>query len=218
MIFVYTLHGYLLRSGDCTNHRFYRKQVLRLMALNYLKKLFSINTEPGNGLLLPSEQFRTLILHECARCDRNAHSFSLIHIDLRYNGREKDQSRDRTIEQLSKSLVKRLRTTDEIGWLDQNSIGVFLPETEKSGAQSLADDVCQGFSYQIYTYPWLGGLPSDFHGLNTRRGRKDRQNIKPGYTDKEVVAGQESQAGFYPESMTAEKTVVDGSEIGAGPL
>ena len=32
----------------------------------------------GSRGVLSIEQFRALVLHECARCDRNSHQFSLI--------------------------------------------------------------------------------------------------------------------------------------------
>jgi lipopolysaccharide/colanic/teichoic acid biosynthesis glycosyltransferase len=147
------------------------------MALNFLQRIFGNGNRSGSGndLLLPVDQFRTLILHECARCDRNAHTFSLIHIDMRSNGSDRGQDRGQAARRLSKSLVQRMRTTDEIGWMDGYSVGVFLPETGVDGAQSLARDACQGFSYQVYTYPWLGSVGDDLDGGSFRRGGKDRK-------------------------------------------
>jgi lipopolysaccharide/colanic/teichoic acid biosynthesis glycosyltransferase len=141
------------------------------MALNLLKRIIGKENGAGSDLLLPADQFRTLILHECARCDRNAHEFSLIHVDLKdgdHNGKHK-------VEHLAKSLVHRMRTTDEIGWMDENSIGVFLPETGQEGAQRLASNACENFSYQIYTYPWL---PTDLPkgGPGQRRDREDQSS------------------------------------------
>jgi len=140
------------------------------MAFESLKKMFGNGNGSGSELLLPADQFRTLILHECARCNRNAHAFSLIHIDLRGNGRERSRDRSETVRRLSRSLVRRMRTTDEIGWLDGHSVGVFLPETAADGAGRLAADACQGFSYQIYTYPWLSSFGDD--GRNSRGTRR----------------------------------------------
>jgi len=128
---------------------------VKTMALGFLKSVLGSRNGSGRDLLLPTDQFQTLILHECARCDRNAHVFSLIHIDLRNGAQDRNQHRGQAARSLTRTLLRRMRTTDEIGWLDENTIGVFLPETETDGARSLARDACQGFSYQIYTYPWL---------------------------------------------------------------
>ena len=93
------------------------------MAFYFLKNIFGNGNGNGSGnnYLLPADQFRTLILHECARCDRNSHAFSLIHIDLRSSGNGTDRDRAHAVRQLSRSLVERMRTTDEIGWLDGHS-------------------------------------------------------------------------------------------------
>ncbi|MDF1525852.1 MAG: sugar transferase [bacterium] len=153
------------------------------MALGILKKVFGNGNGQGGELLLPADQFRTLILHECARCDRNAHAFSLIHIDLRGSNGDNVKSRGPAVRQLSRTLVQRMRTTDEIGWLDGHSIGVFLPETGMDGARSLARDACQGFAHQIYIYPWLSNFGDDIDGGNSRRrdnGREDRRCSEEG--------------------------------------
>lgn len=148
------------------------------MAFNLLKSMFGNGNGSGGELLLPADHFKTLILHECARCHRNAHAFSLIHIDLRGSNGDNVKGRGAAVRQLSRTLVQRMRTTDEIGWLDGHSIGVFLPETGKEGAISLARDACQSFAYQIYTYPWLSDFVDDIDGGNSRRrdnGREDRR-------------------------------------------
>lgn len=140
------------------------------MAFKFLKNMFKNGNGPGSDLLLPADQFRTLILHECARCDRNAHAFSLIHIDLRGEGNGNGKVQNGVMRELARKLVRRMRTTDEVGWMDVHSIGVFLPETGNEGARSFATSVCNGYSYQIYTYPWLGSYTSDRDG----RGPEDR--------------------------------------------
>ncbi|MCJ7500731.1 sugar transferase [bacterium] len=138
------------------------------MAYYFLKKIFGTGSGSGGDLLLPADHFRTLILHECARCDRNAHAFSLIHIDLRANNDNSGKGRGLAARQLSRTLVQRMRTTDEIGWLDDHSVGVFLPETGIDGARNFARDVCQDFSYQIYTYPWLSNFGEVIDSGNSR--------------------------------------------------
>ena len=105
------------------------------------------NGQNGRRALLSEENFRTLVLHECARCDRNAHQFSLIQIDLR------SDSDGKALTGLVRKVLKRIRTTDEAGWLSSTSLGIFLPETNREGAGTFAQNVCHDLPYQIYTYP-----------------------------------------------------------------
>jgi lipopolysaccharide/colanic/teichoic acid biosynthesis glycosyltransferase len=146
------------------------------MAFNFIKRKFGNGS--GGELLLPADHFRTLILHECARCDRNAQAFSLIHIDLLDNNGDSDKDRGDAVRQLSRSMVQRMRTTDEFGWLDEHSVGIFLPETGREGALSFAQDACQGFTYQIYTYPRLSSFGDDLDGRNSGRSEKDRKETE----------------------------------------
>jgi lipopolysaccharide/colanic/teichoic acid biosynthesis glycosyltransferase len=169
---------------------------LQFMAFYFLKRVFGSGDSSGHGLLLPSDQFRTLILHECARCDRNAHAFSLIQIDLRGNGGHIGRDARQAVRILSRALAQRMRSTDEVGWLDGHSIGVFLPETERDGAQSFAQDTCQGFSYQIYTYPWISGFNTDAGSGESRREDKGQKDQRPGTID---GAGTENQSNHHPE-------------------
>jgi len=99
--------------------------------------------------VLPREEFRAIIRHECARCDRNSHEFSLILLDLdRFNGNGKRHS-----NQFIRNTIRRMRTTDEIGWFDHNRIGIFLPETSNEGAKSFIKEITKENSFKIYTYP-----------------------------------------------------------------
>jgi len=99
-----------------------------------------------------------------------------------------------------------MRTIDEIGWLDGHSVGVFLPETSIDGARSLALDACQGYSYQIYTYPWLNSFGDDLDGGSFRRGIKDRKDPEPRSVD-----GVEREEQLTPDS----EHLNEGDTIGA---
>ena len=46
---------------------------------------------------------------------------------------------------LARLLRRRLRTTDEAGWLDLDRIGVVLPATPPRGAWKVADDASPPF-------------------------------------------------------------------------
>jgi len=120
--------------------------------------------------VLTEDQFRALVLYECARCDRNHHQFSLIQIEFQGNTEKK-----RT-DELSKRILKRIRTTDEAGWLSAKSLGVFLPETGREGASKFARAVCGDFPYQIYTYPDFRTVESAEKDTNMRQDNDNNKN------------------------------------------
>ena len=62
----------------------------------------------------------------------------------------------------------RIRSTDEAGWLDEQRLGVILPDTPIEGARKVAADLSQRMATgeepaacKIYTYPsqWLSVSP-----------------------------------------------------------
>jgi len=120
-----------------------------------------------SGGILSEDAFKAILLHECARCDRNGHHFSLIQMDLEAMGHWSSDRR------LIKNIVKRMRLTDEIGWLNSRSIGVFLPETEMQGALMFAGEACGSAGYQVYTYP-----ANNLSSGNGAANRKDNKNIE----------------------------------------
>jgi lipopolysaccharide/colanic/teichoic acid biosynthesis glycosyltransferase len=59
-----------------------------------------------------------------------------------------------------KILGSRLRSTDEVGWFDDQQVGVVLPATPAAGAWKVADDVCLKFPENtpppicsVYSFP-----------------------------------------------------------------
>jgi lipopolysaccharide/colanic/teichoic acid biosynthesis glycosyltransferase len=70
------------------------------------------------------------------------------------------QSAEETLTTLAGLLKRRLRSTDEIGWVDDRRIGALLPSTPAFGASKVAEDVVSIFPqslappvWQIYCYP-----------------------------------------------------------------
>jgi len=110
--------------------------------------------------LLPCEEFKAIIHHECARCDRNGHEFSLVLIDLdQFNGNGKRYS-----NQSIRSIIRRMRMTDEMGWFDEKRLGIFLPETSNEGARTFMGEICEDNNCVIYTYP--SSLPYEIERNN----------------------------------------------------
>jgi GGDEF domain-containing protein len=109
-----------------------------------------------------AEEFSKILRRERERADRNGHRFSLIFFEIDH----KDRTSKGLIE-LAEALSRRIRLTDEVGWLDGH-LGVFLPETPPQGAGKVADDICrmvQSVSplprYHLYCYPIEGGSSPD---------------------------------------------------------
>jgi GGDEF domain-containing protein len=87
------------------------------------------------GIPAPMD-FRLRVQRERTRADRHSLGFSIVSFDVARNG--DDLSRTSA---LVKVLKKRCRVTDEIGWLNEEKVGVILPDTNAEGAQVFADDV-----------------------------------------------------------------------------
>jgi len=106
------------------------------------------------GKIHYEQEFRSIIERERARADRTDHQFSLIVLDLR----SPDENHQTTNHILQK-IFRRVRRIDEIGWYDQNRIGIILPYTSAQGAQKFAESLSNSFSLpmeqcllNVYTY------------------------------------------------------------------
>ncbi len=85
--------------------------------------------------LLTVENMQKTILREKARSDRRDHDFSVIVIDIEKLNNGKD------FEYLVNFLGSRLRLIDEIGWYDENQVGIILPYTSSENAVQVAEDL-----------------------------------------------------------------------------
>lgn len=119
----------------------------------------------GNGGartdLLPADMFGRIVERERARADRIGGGFSLV----AFGGKKADLYRGES-RAVGEHLVERIRTTDEIGWLDDGRLGVMLPDTPTAGAWKFVEDVRVALSDAIrippctvYSYPesWTNG-------------------------------------------------------------
>ncbi len=104
--------------------------------------------------LLSVCQFQQVLTRERARSDRSGDRFCMLSFAPRDNAAERD-----LLDKLPAILQRRLRATDEVGWLDAVRIGVVLPGTPPRGAWKLAEDVCHALAplpeplCQVYSYP-----------------------------------------------------------------
>ena len=95
--------------------------------------------------------FSALIAHERSRADRSGKAFSLA--VLTFDAKAASSFR---IKAACKRLSSALRTTDEIGWLQDGRVGVLLPDTTMEGARKYLSRVSSGGndpSSQVFTYP-----------------------------------------------------------------
>ena len=97
------------------------------------------------------EEFHSILVREKARADRNGHGFSLVAIEA--SNLEDSPS-------LTESFQQLIRTTDEIGWFDQNTLGVFLYNTSALGAWQFVNnskkktgDIFSKTNCLVYSYP-----------------------------------------------------------------
>lgn len=113
------------------------------------------------------DRFAALMQRERARAERLHEEFSLISF-----APQKHQREEECLAQLIKLLRRRLRITDEIGWLGPKLLGVLLPSTPATGAWKVVSDILVAFTPElrlpqcrVYGYPshWSadGEVPYD---------------------------------------------------------
>jgi lipopolysaccharide/colanic/teichoic acid biosynthesis glycosyltransferase len=103
----------------------------------------------------PQWEFRKILKRECARADRVGSHLALIRFSA---GRSKDG--DRLHAGLIDLLHKRIRLTDDLGWLEDQRVGLLLFHTNArnayrflSGLKRNGCDILSNYSCDIYTYP-----------------------------------------------------------------
>jgi lipopolysaccharide/colanic/teichoic acid biosynthesis glycosyltransferase len=111
--------------------------------------------EPSLDGLHSAEELRRILERERARADRTGDVFSLIAFSA--DDRNGDPA---TLAEVAAILKRRLRSTDELGWLDTRRLGAVLPSTSAAGAGKVAEEICSACSpnrarpsYQVYCYP-----------------------------------------------------------------
>jgi len=94
--------------------------------------------------LLSSSEFRRELNKERARVDRFGGELSLVVLSARDAA-----ERTRTLEETSSVLMTRVRATDEVGWIDSDSIGAILPGTDAAGAWRFSEIVCERLDKEV---------------------------------------------------------------------
>jgi lipopolysaccharide/colanic/teichoic acid biosynthesis glycosyltransferase len=123
--------------------------------------------DPTEGVL-SAEAFELFLERERSLADRGTRLFSLLILRRKRGDRE-------DLERLSRQLRVRLRSTDLVGRLDADRLGVLLTDTEPAGARVVAGWVEQAVGHleirlepSIYVYPSISDA--------TDRANKDQDD------------------------------------------
>jgi lipopolysaccharide/colanic/teichoic acid biosynthesis glycosyltransferase len=182
------------------------RDILQKRPLRRLDSLTrSQKTWAHNGLD-SGEELRAIIERERARADRNGSTFSLVVFDIGDTDTEQNVMR-----RLTALISHRVRSTDEVGWIDTRRIGVNLPDTSAGGARKLAHDISQEvairkslLTFKIYTYPleWL----SIYEWLNKPKQNDPNQRL----TKTDTNARDASAIHFDKAKMQQCESLSDG--------
>jgi len=126
--------------------------ILKAMKFKRIANLFErLTSERSNDFFYSEEVFHSILVREKARADRNGHGFSLVALEV---------SQNEDISPLVKKMQKKIRTSDEIGWFDHNTLGILLYNTSANGAWQFVDknknkpgDIFSICKYSVYSYP-----------------------------------------------------------------
>ena len=109
---------------------------------------------PSDGNINSVAAFHAILAKEMARVDRNSHVFSLVSFEVG----PLDYGTD-TTKYFIDQLKQQIRITDEIGWLDNSRIGVFLFNTLSEEAGKFIEKIQRSYpprrfcKYSITSYP-----------------------------------------------------------------
>jgi len=130
-----------------------RELVLEAGANRYRFRRF--RGRPLVSVIYSPREFREIINRECARAVRYHSRFSLAIFEV---GTRDENSV--LIRRFVRTIHRRFRDTDEIGWYRRGQIGVMMPFTPSEGARHLAEHVSEIISslalpppFTIYSYP-----------------------------------------------------------------
>jgi lipopolysaccharide/colanic/teichoic acid biosynthesis glycosyltransferase len=105
-------------------------------------------------MILPKSHFLNRLWFEKRRVDRSKAPLSIVLFSFHI----KETDNVRQIQEFLKSLHKNTRETDIKGWVDNDVIGLILPDTDVTGAKKYVEKVRNGnggsaFSVVTGTYP-----------------------------------------------------------------
>jgi lipopolysaccharide/colanic/teichoic acid biosynthesis glycosyltransferase len=106
--------------------------------------------------VLSPDRLREQLACERAMADRSRLEFSLVRLHIHWTTRSRSISTARVL----RAVLSHVRNTDEVGWLDKQSLCVVLPNTQAAGAHRVAQRISIALSslgrrprVEICTYP-----------------------------------------------------------------
>ncbi|MGE5611383.1 MAG: sugar transferase, partial [Bacillota bacterium] len=143
--------------------------------------------------LYSPQEIQAILRRERGRADRGKREFSMVVMELEEGGK-------RLLDRLTRMLLSRARSTDEIGWFSSERPCVVLPDTGTQGACCFAESVCElarqntlRIVCNIYTYPSGKVHPDDTAG-------SERKPLRQGLGDRE----ESEHFGRMPTEMDPE--------------
>ena len=150
------------------------------MALTRFWKRFKRVVQAKDKYLLSSlrsrSEMQTILTYQRSLADRHGQEFSLVVFS-----QQRPQASGEELGRLADVVLRRCRSTDEVGWFEEDQIGAILPCTPIDGAWKFADGVCKIMA-KTSTVPvcTVYAYPSDQF---PREGRDKRQrrssNVAP---------------------------------------
>jgi len=157
---------------------------------NSLKRIIDSVGAPQISTICSREEFSCILERELARAERSNQIFSVVEFDIG------DVEVNRELgKQLLQALAKRLRSTDEVGWIHGHHIGVLLYNTLTEGAhvfsQRILDLLPSALThpdFKIHTYPTVVQAKDDsgYQCPERRQTSQGYQNVTRGKSPKPV--------------------------------
>ncbi len=159
--------------------------------------------------------FQAILAKERARVDRNSHVFSLVAFEVG----PQDPCMD-SINNLVSQLKKQIRITDEIGWLDNGSIGVLLFNSLNAEAKMFIEKIKGNCPPNILCKCSISTYPEDMvehphnEGINNTL-RNSCYHYLPGSTslpDQQIAKDDQVGLKLHPvffDKMTVWKRLSD---------
>jgi hypothetical protein len=97
-----------------------------------------------------SDSFAANVAREKARRERYGVGFALV--SIKTGARRWPRRISKAMSRIART---RLRSTDCVGWMDEGSLGVLLPETDAAGAQKVAQDISERITKAVGSQPVL---------------------------------------------------------------
>lgn len=112
------------------------------------------------------EHFHVELERRQAMAQRDHHRFTLLIFHVQAPGAGQIETK-----KLAVALIRRIRSTDELGWMSNHQLGVILPDSSTLNAAGLADEVRRlaqkestAVQYTVYAFPSQGRSGSGGHG------------------------------------------------------